>query len=266
MGIITISRGTKSGGILVAEKVGERLDAKVISRPMLVEAAKLKSMENSLWHEIKDLPLQQMEKLRPKRLAYIARLRATLLEMASEGNIVYHANGGQMLLRDITCALRVRIVAPMEMRLKMIVDRRGGTEEDAGIYIREKDDNRAMWNRFLYGVNSIDNPLYFDLIVNMEKYGVDHTSDIIVKSSNLEAFKRETTCHKSIKNMALAAKVSAAIISEDTTNELRVKPISEDGVVILKGSVPSNDDLDKVIEISSNIAGVKSVQSQLEIK
>jgi cytidylate kinase len=266
MGIITISRGTKSGGILVAEKVGEKLGAKVISRPMLVEAANLKSMENSLWHEIKDLPLHQMEKLLPKRLQYIARLRATLLEMANEGNIVYHANGGQMLLRDVACALRVRIVAPMETRLKMVVDRRGGTTEDAGIYIREKDDNRVMWNRFLYGVNSIDNPLYFDLILNIEKYGIDNAADIIAKSTELDTFKRETTCHLSLSNLALAAKVNAAIVMADKANETRVQVLCEDGVAVLKGKIPTEEAGAMVIEVAGAVDGVKSVQSQLEIK
>ncbi len=51
-----------------------------------------------------------------------------------------------------TPILRTRIVEPMELRVKMAMERLNLTENGATAYIQKVDQERQKWTRYLYGV------------------------------------------------------------------------------------------------------------------
>ena len=141
-------------------------------------------------------------------------MRASLVEHAVQGPIVYHANGGQMLLRDVPGLLRVRAVAPMVKRLGFVIARRGGNELEASNYIHRKDENRIKWNRFLYGVKSLDDSLNYDVVVNLEHMDPPQAADLVAMAAQMPQFKWNDTHPQEIADMALATRVKSALMQD----------------------------------------------------
>lgn len=148
MGIVSISRGTKSGGILLAEAVGERLGATVLGREDLIAGhGDLAAIKEQLREEMDTFPEYLWEEVESLRHAYLCMLRSVLLDRAADGPLVYHANGGNLLLRGVPGLLDARVVAPVALRVRMIADRLGLEPRKATRFIHDTDRRRETWSR-----------------------------------------------------------------------------------------------------------------------
>lgn len=64
----------------------------------------------------------------------------------------------------------------------------------------------------------------------------------------------------------ITTKVKAAILNEPTLKSREINVESFKGIVQLSGFVTSQHDVDKAIEITRNVNGVKSVKNDMRIK
>ncbi|MGD8727915.1 MAG: cytidylate kinase-like family protein, partial [Gemmatimonadales bacterium] len=157
MAIITISRGSYSGGRALAEHLGTHLGYRVMSREkLLAEAASLfeaseEELESALLHRPGFL-----ERRRLGRLHYIRCLEAALAKAARGDNLVYHGQAGQLLLSGVPHHLRVLVVADMEYRVAASRKRDLVTRRQATHLIEEADKARDEWVRRIYGVDRDD--------------------------------------------------------------------------------------------------------------
>jgi len=105
---------------------------------------------------------------------HITVLQTTQFEFAEMDNAVLMRGGGQWLLRGVPHALRVRLVAPFEHRVKQWIKRTaemtGETpnQRAAADFVRRDDAEKAGRMRYLYEVDIAD-PLLYELIINTEK-------------------------------------------------------------------------------------------------
>lgn len=261
MGVITISRGTKSGGILLAESIGKRLGAKVLSRESLVDDdPALHAMESELREELVQRPPYLYDTLDSLRNAYMCTLRARLVEHAAESPIVYHGHGAQILLRDVPGLLRVRVVAPMSLRLQYVMERRGGTKLDASRYIYEKDEARVKWTQFLYGVDSLTDPLYFDLVLNLQFMDTDQATDLVQTAAEMRPFRWDDTHPKELQDMRTATRVKSRLL-RDVNLRMLEPEVRADGDTVTIYTDPETDILSsELIRVASTVTGVKDVR------
>jgi len=98
MAIITISRGTFSGGQSLAECVAEKLGYRCISREVLVEAAKARGVPlEKLSKSLSDVP-GILEGMSLERVHYLAYIKAALVSAVKDEMAVYHGLAGHFLL------------------------------------------------------------------------------------------------------------------------------------------------------------------------
>ncbi|MCP4572251.1 MAG: BON domain-containing protein [bacterium] len=260
MGIITISRGTKSGGLLLAEALGERLGCRVASRgDVLAGNPGLQALENELWEEMNNRPPHLWDSLESLRNAYICILRASLMEYTQQGPLIYHANGGQLLLKDTPGLLRVRVVAPMAKRLDMVMERRGGTKLEASRYIHEKDENRTMWNRFLYGVESLADCVYYDQVVNLEVMSVTEATGIVERATTYPCFRWLDEDRQAIDDIALATRVKSILMQNFNTRMFTLDVQADGGTVTVTGRGDEEAAKDEISRICLAVPGVENV-------
>jgi cytidylate kinase len=260
MGIITISRGTKSGGILLAEALGERLGHRVLSRgDVLAGHPQLQEMENELWEEMHNRPPHLWESLESLRHAYICILRAALMAYAQQGPLIYHANGGQLLLKGMPGLLRVRIIAPMAKRLDMVTARRGGTKLEASRYIHEKDENRIMWNRFLYNVESLADCMYYDQVVNLERMAIEDAADLVEKVTTFEQFRWTDADRKRIDEIALGTRVKSILMQTPNTRMYDLDVVAAGEAVTIIGQEGEEAATEEIRRICEAVPGVGKV-------
>ena len=135
MSIVTVSRGTYSQGRDVAEKLAQRLGYECISREVMVEASKEFNIpELKLVEAIKDPP-SILDRFTYGKERYLAYFQAVLLDHFRKDNVVYHGLAGHFLVRHVSHVLKVRVVAEMEDRVRLMSERKGVTEDHALRYI-----------------------------------------------------------------------------------------------------------------------------------
>lgn len=258
MSIITISRGSYSQGKEVAERVAQRLGYECIAREVLLEASEQFNIpETKLLMTIKNAP-SILDRFTYGRERYIAYIQAAILKHFQKDNVVYHGMAGHFFVKGIPHVLKVRIIADMKNRLKVVMERDGVSEKTALRTIKRLDDERLKWSRQLYGIDTGDANLY-DLVLHIQKLTVDDAADIICHTVNLRHFRPTPESQMIMDDLVLAAQVKAAFI--DLSPSIQV--VAKEGVVNLWIEAHSTQDVELIQELKQvvgNIPGLKELK------
>ena len=213
MPIITISRGSHSMGKAVAEKVAAKLRYYVLSRDLMLKASdKFHVSQQTLLQALHDAPGLK-DRYKNTKQIYIAYVRATLLEMVAEDNVVYHGLAGHLLLKGLDHVLKIRIIANLESRVMQKMREEGISQHDARAVILKDDDQRKKWTRKIYNVDPTDNTLY-DMVICIDKLSVDDAVEFICGAANTKAFHSTEACLRKTRDLSLACNVKAALVAE----------------------------------------------------
>lgn len=214
MAIITISKGSYSKGKAVAEGVAETLGYECVSRAILLKASdRFNIPEIKLVHAIHDAP-SILDRFTHGKTAYISYIQAALLDQVRKDNIVYHGLAGHVLLKGIDPVLKVRILANMDLRVSVVMERERANREEARRMLRKIDQERRKWTRRLYGVDPWDPSLY-DLIIRIDRIKVDGAVKLICDAATQEAFQLTDTARQKLEDLALACKVKGELLDLD---------------------------------------------------
>lgn len=173
MAIITISRGTKSGGQAVAECLAKRLGYPCVAREVLQEAAEALGASEETVRAKLMTPPGPWDVITRERHTYVVAVQSALASRCVGGNLIYHGLAGQFLLRDLPGVLRVRLIAPMALRVQALAGHHQHTTHDAAErFIRKVDRDRRRWVRRMYGVDVAETALY-ELTINLESISLE---------------------------------------------------------------------------------------------
>jgi cytidylate kinase len=266
MAIITVSRGSMSGGEALAKCASEKLGYPLIGREILMEAAsKLGVAEDTLRQKLEKSP-GMWGRLVSNRRLYIIGIQAALAEHAAGGNLVYHGNAGHLLLRDIPAVLRVRLIAPLEMRVRTLMERQQMSREDAADYIQNVDADRVRWTKFIYGRDWSDPSLY-DLVINLEKMSLETACGLVCDSVSRPEFTASAEIRKALADFRLACHVKVALAANVETRAIELETRASDGVVQISGEMPtagmmvpaSGRTEAAIVRLASEVPGVQKV-------
>lgn len=211
MSIITINRGSYSRGKEVAERLANKLGYECISRDILLEASdEFNIPELKLVRALHD-PATVLERFTNGKERYISYIYASLLQHACKDNIVYHGLAGQFFLYNIPHALKVRVIADMEDRVKEEMRRENISSEKALYILRKDDEERRKWALQIYNKDTWDSRLY-DIVLHIGKLTVDDAVDILFDTVNKPSYQTTAESQKLIEDLALAAKVKVALV------------------------------------------------------
>jgi cytidylate kinase len=261
MAIITISRGSYSKGKEVAEKVAGKLGYQCISRDVLLEASKEFNIpEIRLVRAIHDAP-SIFKGLQQSKEQYIAYIRAAVLKHLSQDNVVYHGLAGHFFVSGLSYVLKVRILADLEDRVALEMEREKISAGEALAVIKKDDEERRRWSRELYGIDTWD-PALYDLVIHIRELTTDDAAELICRTARLKQFTATPESLKSIHDLALAAEVKAALM--DIQYDVEVQ--ADDGHVLVQthASPAIQQELREQINAAvGRIAGVKETTVKL---
>jgi cytidylate kinase len=222
MSIITISRGSYSRGKEVAEKVAQKLGYRCISRDVIIEACdEFNVPELKLVRAIHDAP-SIMERFTHGKRRFLAYFQAVLLEHFREGNVVYHGLAGHFFVKDVSHVLKVRIIAEMEERVRLEMEREGLSKAEALVILKNDDEERRKWGLHVFGEDTWD-PALYDLVLHIKKLSSDDAVNLICRTAGLEQFRATRESERTLEDLTTAAKVKAALIDLKPDVEVSAK-------------------------------------------
>ncbi len=259
MPVIFVSRGTMSGVHLLMDCFFERTGIPRISREDLEEVVNRHGELAKRILERLDKATSAYEQFSELRWPYLVLMRNALLDEIRRDNVVYHGYSGHLLLPAIRHFVRVRIEAPLDLRVTMTMKRLGCDEKSARDYITEADDYRVKWARFMYG-RDIRNTLLYDLVLNLGHMTLKAACGILECIMSDKDFQVSSESRDEVERLYLATSVEVALITDPRTQTLEISAAAQDDGINLVGPYLEERDLSAVKEIAGGVAGVKNVQ------
>jgi cytidylate kinase len=266
MAIITISRGSMSGGEALAKCLAERLQYPSVGREIVVEAAERAGVpEATLARKFEHSPTL-WGRLTSDRRIYVTAVQAALAEHAAGGDLIYHGLAGHLLLKGIPNVLRVRLVAPLEARIRAVVEQKNLSREDAIQYIEKVDENRVRWTRLLYDVDWRD-PSIYDMVINLESMSIETACSVVANAAQQPEYATTETARKILQDFLLSCRVKLALAGDPQTRGLNLEARGDDGRVEISGEIPSAEMLthasrrteDEILRVAQGVQGVTRV-------
>ncbi len=257
MAVITISRGSFSGGKALAESLAGRLGYRCIDRDVIVERAAAHSVSSKEIRDALEKPPTFLERFQHKRYLYLALVQAALAEEVRSGNAVYHGLAGHLLLKGGP-VLRTRLIAPMTFRIQAVVDRLKYSRNEAILHIARVDEDRRRWTQFLYGVDWGDPSLY-DLVINLEHFTIDQACQLIISAAKERCLDFTPECQQKMDDLALASRIRADLALNPPTSDLELQVAARRGMVSVEGRVAVLAQIKEIKRLASSVAGVASL-------
>ena len=264
MAVITISRGTFTGGQELAECLAERLGYRCLSREVMLDAAASFGVPVEKFIEAMEKPPSFWERLTGERTEYLNYLRVALLERVQLDNLVYHGYGGHLLLSGISHVMRVRAIADMETRVRTAMSRHGLDRKDATARVKQVDRERSEWMRFLFGVDWQD-PLHYDIVVNVSRLGISGTCDLVASMATMKAFQPTPASTKAMTDHMLASRVWVTLAQNAETAGSNLKVTADAGLVTITGTAVSWDVVDAISVVAASVEGVREVHCDVGV-
>ena len=181
MGVITISRQMGSQGSQLAQQVAQRLSWRRVGRELINQAALTAGVPQVALAEIDELGLFGLRPTAKDRRAYLRQVEIIITDLAYQGNVVIVGRGGQVILRDRPDAFHVRIVAPLQTRVKWFQQEKQISEQAARACLIESDQVRARYLKQNYKVG-VNDPNMYHLVINTGFWRLTQASTILAQS------------------------------------------------------------------------------------
>jgi cytidylate kinase len=262
MAIITISRGTYSGGLMIAECLGKALGYRLLSREELLEGAarEYEASKSQLADALQQKP-GFLQRGRLTKLHYVYCVQAALAKQVRNDNVVYHGYAGHLLLQGIPHHMRLKVVSDMDYLERAAMKRGNMSEDDARARIAELDRTRDEWVDWVYGADRND-PATYDLVVNLERIAPKSVCTLVVDTVKRD-FVTTPESQRAIDNLVFTSDIEAQIGLDSEINCDRIEVSMDAGVVTISGTVGSLHDADRIRNLVRKKPEVKDIVSKM---
>ena len=180
--IITIGREHGSNGHLIASGLAEELGYRCLSKEIVDKAAEDSSFNKAILASYDEKRISPYISTSPHYFGMGEGFRLStqvaaaqfdaIRSLAEAGNCIFVGRCADYVLRNRKDLFRVFICAPVEFRVRTMMDRKGLSEEQAKKLIRQVDKDRSSYYKYytdqIWG--EIEN---YDLCINSARVGVD---------------------------------------------------------------------------------------------
>ena len=191
--VMTISRESGTQGTALGRRVAERLGFSCWDSEIVTEIARLLHTDETTIAAFDERTRGAIEDLIGASLFsqdiisadYADNVRRIINSIARRGRAVIVGRGAQFLV-DPNHALRVRLVAPFEHRVRQVETLKGISFEEAKPIVESIDKERATFVHQATGQNVAD-PTQYDVVINTKIYAGER-ADALVLMAYLSKF------------------------------------------------------------------------------
>jgi len=261
MTIVAISREMGSGGYEIGAAVAKALNFEYVNRQILLEAAHAHGVSEAKLVDVVERRPSLWERFDAERRRYLSFLEAAYYAFAERGNLVTASRSGPFFVRDVQHALRVRIMAPAEVRVRRVMAQDQLDQKAATAKVRAYDREMSGRIDYLFGVDWT-RPENYDLVLNTEDDAWGFYTDLLVAAARHPRYQPTPESLQKVRDLSLAAQVRAAIATDPGTQRLNIEVAADAGRVVLTGIVFSPAVLDAAADVARRVPGVVSVSCE----
>ena len=267
MAIITIARQMGSLGNETAAYIAQRLDYTLVDHTTLQQAAENYGMLKSELEEVHERrPTLVTRYLTMRHRAYLDMIQTIIYQYARADNVVIIARGATVLLSDVPSALHVNVFAPFERRVEVVMAREGISHPIAEQIVRESDQDRAGYMRYLFDQDWMD-PLLYDVMINTQVFTREQACELIVQAAHAkELFEAHEQSLVILGNHILVRRAEEALLKAKQVNPRHISAsVTSPGVIKLMGIVNSEKEKLAAESVVRAVPGVSDVDNELYV-
>jgi cytidylate kinase len=186
--VITLSREPGSGGKLVAKVVAERLGLDLFDQLLINTMAENADTTTRVIRTLDEKSLSMIEDWVSAAISErhlwpdeVSRLLMRVIgTIGRHGNAIIVGRGANFILPPEN-RFRVRIIAPLEMRVNRVAETHGVTQEEAKRRVLRTESNRRAFVR-KYFHSDIGDPANYEMILNTGTLSFDSAAAAICSS------------------------------------------------------------------------------------
>lgn len=183
--IITISRGSGLAGQEIAMRTAALLGFELYDKNLVEEIAKSAEVRHQIIESLDATVQQTISSWINDRFDqgyfttsdYLEHLAKVLLTIGQHGEAVILGRGANFVLEPKQ-TLRVRVVAPLEMRILRYAKKYNLSEKEARRAVLRLDADRTAFIRWHFAADVAD-PKYYDIVLNAQFLSVEGCAQVI---------------------------------------------------------------------------------------
>ena len=268
MTVITVSRQVGSHGGAISAMLAKEKGYELFNKERFHREAE--SFRGHFAKEVAALtdesPPGLIDKLFHNHCVYGNIISAMVFDAAAMDHVVIVGRGGQFILEGLKCVLNVRIVAPVEERIRNYAEFKNVEMGVSADIIKEADRERSAFIKYLHNRNIKEQTAY-DLTLNTRVVSREKAVHLIQEMAEEVGRHHPVTpdVKTEFKQMAICRRAELMLMMEmGESNAVKVSPC-ESGKVMLTGYLPSEGEKVSAESIVRSIQGIHKVDNRIVV-
>jgi cytidylate kinase len=263
MPVITMTQEMATLGKDVALGVCEALGLQQVRHEVGDVVAGRMHLKKSLIRRIREGKASKMEKWAADEKTISIFTAEEILDLAVKGNVLIRGWGATLYLRPISHIPSIRVCAPLPVRVQRLMERLETDDEVLARHEIDVDDAaRASRMSEAFNVHWGD-PTLYDLTLNTERVPIATCVDQVIALAKSPAFQETPESRRHLENLALQARVRAALRADERTEGIDIVINANGGRVRLSGIVVDEREKGLCRAVVEKVPGVTGVEDDL---
>ena len=265
MPVVAITREMGSLGNEVAQGLGNELGLPVVYHEVIDHLADRMRVRRSHVIRLLDGHAGLLERLTADKVSMFLHSSDEVIAMAQQGKgAIIRGWGATHLLRHVPHVVCVRVCSPFKVRHARMMQRVGSDDaEQVADEIHRNDEAHTAIMKRHFDLRWTD-PEHYDVVLNTERVNVSECVDEILRLVRSPKFAETGESRQRLDDLALAARVRAALLKNPETRPIKVTVSANAGVITLAGC--SDTELLALIEVVMGVPGVRDVVYRAKIE
>lgn len=265
MPVIAMNQEMGSQGKYVAERLAEELGLAIVRHEIIEHVAEKMHVRKSMLQRFLECKAGLLERWGTDEASLALFKTEEILELAAKGDVIIRGWGATHVLRPIPHIPCVRVGAPFAARVKWLMACLGTDDEEmAKEEIRHNDTAHAANMQRQFGAAWDESTLY-DLTLNTERLSVATCVEQIKLLLKRPEFEETPASRAKLANLTLEYRARAALRAHAKTADVKITISADHGKLVLEGIAASADERHVIVEIVTQVAGVKGVDNKLKV-
>lgn len=266
MAILTLSREYGSGGREIGQAISKTLCYEYVDKEKLHADIRATGPKWEKWARDLDEHCPTVwERYDWSFRGFAALIQSAILNFVLKDNVVIMGRGANFLLKDISHAYRVRVQAPMDMRIERVMKRETLDRDTAKWLCEKTDSERACFLFAVYG-KRWDDPAEYDEVFIAAGLEIDEIVRKVKEALSQHDLLRTSEAVKALEMRALAAKVKAGIATNQHFFIPTLEVASEGDSIVLRGVTHKPNEHKRIEDAARELAGGVPVQCKLHYR